>query len=250
LFGNSNNVSFGFNAGTMTASVPSVSSLSVTGLLSISTNGSTISIGAPGTVQSVWVPGGGLMAMQQYGQGVMQINPVDANANYSASRLDLYASFSVSSASNSSYAGTISVSAGVYTRTGSTLALASSGGQTYSFSNTSNSYNSYLSAVGALSMPFNANFAEADYWVGVVSRTASSGANWLTGSNLVYSNVFGNFDGLFNAAPISSAQMVLGQGQYSAAVTALPLTIAFSQIVGTAASANQPPVMALHNVSA
>jgi hypothetical protein len=46
-FSNSNGISFGINGQTITGSVPSVSTLSATGAVSISTNGSIISIGAP-----------------------------------------------------------------------------------------------------------------------------------------------------------------------------------------------------------
>ena len=64
----------------------------------------------------------------------------------------------------------------------------------------------------------------------MASNQTTSGVNWLTGDLLVYSNGFAGFDGIFNAAPVSTAQMVLGQGRYSATVSALPQSIAFSQI--------------------
>jgi len=47
VFSNSNNLSFGLDGSTITGSVPATSSLSATGQVSISVNGSTISIGVP-----------------------------------------------------------------------------------------------------------------------------------------------------------------------------------------------------------
>ena len=55
VFSNSNGVSFGLNGSTMTGSVAGTSSLSGTGIVSISVNGSTISIGAPNQVPAIGV---------------------------------------------------------------------------------------------------------------------------------------------------------------------------------------------------
>ena len=53
VFSNSNNLSFGLSGSTITGSIPQISSLSATGVLSISSNGNTISIGVPAQLVNI-----------------------------------------------------------------------------------------------------------------------------------------------------------------------------------------------------
>lgn len=237
----------------LAVSVPSVSSLSATGLVSISTSASGISIGVNGTTASVWAPwAGGRVTTGAIGNGVMQVYPLFCGDWFSASRADIYGSFSMSTSSNSSYAFTLSAAVGIYTRNGSTLSLASSGSQSYAISNTSNSSTQQVQGVRNISVPFAANVAPGDYWVGIMTQTASSGANWITANNVILQNGISNaaFSGILGATTATSAQSILGFGQFSATTTALPASVGFNQLNGTGANQDAQPAVAFYNVTA
>lgn len=244
-------ITAGFSNGSIQLSAPATSSLSATGAVSISTNGSTISIGAPnyGTM-SYWDNdvSQASIAATQLGVGSVFLQQISMPANAVISALREYVSGSFSSSSNSSYAGTVSMRAGLYTLNGSTLSLATSGSQTYAFTNTSNNSTASLSGVRGMTLPLAATLTPGNYWLGIWSSTASANANWYTLSN-VYQTVAGlSFSGLFGAAANASNQLVLGQGIFSTTSTNLPASIALAAITGS--GANSQPLINLYNVSA
>lgn len=232
-------------------SVPAVSSISATGALSVSVNGSTISLGAPnyGTL-SYWDNdvSQGSAGASQFGLGSVMLQPLTIGANLSVSALRQFVSGSFSSSSNSSYAGTLTVRAGLYTLNGSTLSQASSGSQTFAFTNTSNNSTGSLSGIRGVTIPFNANLTPGNYWLGLWSSSASANANWFTLSNVVQSQGAAVFSGNFAAASTVTAQQALGYGLWSTTSTNLPASIGLSHITGT--NANNAAFINLYNVSA
>lgn len=244
-------MTMGYSNGSIQVSAPVTSSISVTGQLSLSVNGSTISLGAAsyGT-RSYWDNGfiAGSGGLSQLGLGSVVIQPLGADANFSFSALRQFISGSFSSSSNSSYAGTISVQAAIYTRNASTLSLASSGSQSYAFTNTSNNSSGSLSGVRGITLPLNASLTPGEYWIGMWSSTASANANWFTVSNMVQSQGNLVYSGLLGAASNTSGQVVFGAGIWSTTSAALPSSIAFSHINGV--SANLAPGINLYNVTA
>jgi hypothetical protein len=173
------------------------------------------------------VPGG------QLGQGSVYVFPFP-NGNYSSfSQGVAFANISLSTSSNSSYAGGISIYMGVYTRTGSTLSLASSGSQVFAFSNTSNGSLTNLSGINALTVPIGINMTPGDYWFAFLSRTASTNTNWFTASNVVMTNAFSQqINGLFANGSTSSFQARPGIGVYNQTSSVLPANIPISALAG------------------
>lgn len=232
-------MTMGYTNGTIQVSAPATSSISGTGAVSVQVNGSTISIGAPAqTLLSFFnaIPPG-ITQVAQNGQGSVQVYPVYDPEQFSCSRADIMASISVSSSSNSSHAGVISAYIGLYTRNVSTLSLASSGSQSYQWTNTSNNSMASISAFRRLSVPINVNYSGGDIWVGVMSLTSTTNANWFTASNLVVqplANV--QLQGLIGEASNNTKQYILGQGVFSATSNAMPSSMAFTQITGVGSS--------------
>ena len=224
-------------------SVPATSSLVGASGISISTNGSTISIlqtNTPASFFRAW-PDNGSTAAAQIGNGSVYVYPFIREGEFSASRADLFASLSLSTSSNSSHGGTISVFAGIYTRNGSTLSLASSGSQSYAWTNSSNNSTASVQGLRRLSMPFNVNYTGGgDLWMGVMTRTSTVNANWFTASNIVQAAGFhtAQITGLIGETANNSMQFMPGQGVFSASSAALPASIGFSQITGAGTTAS------------
>ena len=213
-------------------------------------NGSTISLGAPnyGTL-SYWDNGllNGSANATQIGNGSVVLQPLIVDANLSISALRQYISGSFSSSSNSSYAATISVQAGLYTRTGSTLSLATSGSQSYAITQTSNNSSAILTGLKGLTLPLAANMTPGNYWMGMWSSTASANANWATFSNICASQGTLPYNGLLGSSSSASAQVALGAGYWSATSAALPASIALSAMTG---APNIYPYLNIYNVTA
>jgi hypothetical protein len=232
-------MTIGYSNGSIQVSAPATSSLSGVGGINISTNGSTISISGPGQLSFFNALPQAVTTLTQIGNGSVQVYPFYSPEIFSASRADILVSQSISSSSNSSHAGAISVNLGLYTRNGSTLSLASSGSQSYQWTNTSNNSMGSLSGLRRLSVPFNVNYSSGgDLWVAVQSLTASTNANWFTASNLVLQpQMTAQLQGLIGAASNNTNQLVLGEGIWSTTSAALPASIAFSNITGLGSAA-------------
>jgi hypothetical protein len=243
-------MTMGYTNGSIQVSAPATSSISGTGQVSISVNGSTISIGAPnyGTL-SYWDNGilNGLPLTTVLGAGsvVLQQMVIDANLSVSALREFISGSFSVT---NSSYGNTISVYAGLYTLNASTLSLATSGSQSYGLTNTSNNSASIYSGIKGLTLPLAASMTPGNYWLALMSNTASSGFNYATFNNVVASEGALTYNGILGSNTAGSNQVILGGGYYSATSAALPASIGLSQISGSIG--NIAPFVNLYNVTA
>jgi hypothetical protein len=148
-----------------------------------------------------------------------------------------------SNASNSSGSHTLSFWIGLYTRSISTLSLFQSTSTTIAVthSGTAGSYSLY-SGVRQLTIPFTTTLSANAYWLGVVSRTTSGGANG-SYSQLQQSNLNSDYRGFWGSAVNATNQISVGQGLYTVTTTGLPGSVAFSQINGTAAVAFRPPVV-------
>jgi len=239
------------NGATISFNAPATSGLSATGLVSLSFNGSTISIGVAGTTRSIWAPiyAGSQIAFQ-IGNGSVQVAPLNLDVNISASRADILASISGSTIAASTYAGTISAFLGLYTRNGSTLSLASSGSQSYSWSNSSNNNTTAFTGLRNMSVPINVNAGPQDLWVALMTQTASANTNAWTGSNMMYGGNTVGLAGLVGSSANATQQSILGLGVFSVSSAAIPASMAFSGINGTGSGAMLAPVIAFHNVSA
>lgn len=229
----------GTNNSQIVMSVPATSSLVGVYPLSISTNGSTISVLAQ--TESGYNPYADYgFVVAQPGQASLQIDP-EQLPNVQFDRV-LFGINNTNS-SNSSGSHTLSFWIGIYTKNASSLSRVSSTSTSFAVthSGTAGSY-SLLSGMRLVSIPMTSTLTAGNYWLGFVSRTTSGGANG-SYSNVMGSNVNTNFVGFFNSAHNTTMQMTLGQGVYSATTSGMPQSIAFSEIRGSDSMALRPVIM-------
>ena len=235
-------MTWGYSNGSIQVSAPATSSLSATGMASISVNGSTISIGAAIPQLSFFQPLGPAQntTVTQNGLGSVQVYPAIAAFPFSASRVDMMASVSLSALVLSTQAQTLSLYVGLYSLNGSTLSLASSGSQSYAWTNNSNGSSASLSGIRRFSAPINVNYTGGfDLFVGMMSNTTFANSNAISLSNVVVPLGPGpQLQGLIGQTQVNSMQFVPGQGFYSASSAALPSSIGLSQISGAGSGGN------------
>lgn len=199
------------------------------------TNGMTVAIHAPseGTLEQ-WMPVdyGGNTSFRQIGQSTLKIFPGILEHFGSFSQADLYASIALTTNPLTSVSGTLSMHLGVYTRNADSLSLASSGSVSYTWQNTGNASASLLTGMRHISVPIGLSMLPGNYWIGLLSKTASAGANALAISNYgaVVAPAWVND---FPASQNATHQFMPGMGEYSAATANLPTAVAFSEIVGS-----------------
>lgn len=207
----------------------------------ISIGGSTgtivISAAAPVTFSGYSPYADRLLVQGQYGQGTLQFGP-DHLPHLQFDRVVL--PVAMSNATNSSGSQTVSFWFGLYTKNGSSLSLltstSSSTGVTQS--GTVGSYSLY-SGLRLFTIPMTTTVTEGEYWIALVSRTTSGGAN-ASFSLMVVSNANSAFAGPFGVSNNTTQQYTLGQGVYTATTSGLPGSIAFSQIRGSDSLALRP----------
>jgi hypothetical protein len=244
------------NGQTLSLNVPAQSTITAAGAINLSSNGSTITISAPlnGTISN-WEPAPfnqittGSTALGSAGASQMFYKLVP-QAYVSASQFIQMISASLSTSSNSSYAGTITVGAGIYTATGSTLSLItqSSGSASYTWSNTSNNLSGSLSGLRALTLPMTVSMSPGNYWLGMWSRTSSTRANWATFANVVATGGGAvTFGGPFFAAANATQGIQEGVGYYNATTAGLMASAAMSSITQSNVVSNQMQYVAFKN---
>lgn len=217
VFSNSNGVSFGLNGSTITATIEQ------------------------GANRSFYEPYDDREFLAgQVGAGTLILNP-DFPPTHQFDRVLMPVIWT--NASNSSGSQTLSAYVGLYTRNVSTLALwgSASSSTNFSGSGTVGSYSLY-SGVRHFSIPWTTTVTEGRYWIGVMSRTTSGGAN-ASISNLILSNQASIYAGLLGVAPAASMQFVLGQGILSVTTAGLPATIPFSDIRGSDSGNQRQPIV-------
>lgn len=235
----------GTNNSVVNISAPATSSLSATGLVSISTNGSTISIGVPAGTATMWMPfNEAVNAAGQQGNASMHFVPLPTPVPAALGELHidrLCLPLIISNSSNSTGTVTVSYSLGLYTKNASTLSLAMSTSYTFAatFSGTVN--NSTYAGLRLHTVPWTTTIQDGRYFVAQWSRTTTGGGN-CTVSQWLASQANTNFSGLFGGNSNRSYQYPLGFGVYSVSFsTAMPNSVAFSHIDGTASVAARPP---------
>lgn len=220
----------GTNGSVVNISVPATSSLVGTSGISISTNGSTISV-RPVT-GSGWEPYRGVeYVVGAQGQGTLAFNPVDLGGVVQFDRLVI--PMLNTNSSNSSGSHTVSFWVGIYSRNASSLSLlqSTSSSTAVTHSGTAGSYSLY-SGVRLFTIPLTSTLSAKEYWLGVVSRTTSGGANGSYSQLLAtYPNT--NFLGHFGSSHNTTYQMHLGRGVYTATTSGMPDSVGFSQIRGS-----------------
>jgi len=230
--------------GTISIDAPATSSLSATGQVSISTNGSTISIGVPAAfTKSRFNPFMEAVGAEgQVGQATLHFHPIPDPDNFQFDRLLFDIRGTQNTQTNSTGTFTVSMWAGLYTRNVSTLSrlASSSTSQALTFSGTVNS--TLINGPRLMSMGWTTTITQNDLWMGIVSRTTSGGVNLITLSQYLASDVNSNFSGMLGVATNATIQNVLGLGVYTTSTSGMPASVAFSEINGTASQFLRVPL--------
>lgn len=218
VFSNSNGVTFGLDGSTVTASVAP----------------------AGGVIASGYSPHGDYpLVVGQIGQGTLALDP-DIFPDLTLNMLAIPINFT--NAANSTGSFTVSNWVGLYSRNVSSVSLAhsTSFSQGITFSGSANS--SVYQGFRILTYPWSTSISGGRYWIAQIMRTTTGGAN-CSFSQYLASQVNTSFLGVFGEATNATRQFTLGQGFYSASTTALPGSIAFSQIQGTNSLAQRFPIV-------
>ncbi|MFN7610410.1 MAG: hypothetical protein ACK5QX_05655, partial [bacterium] len=219
-FNNGNGVTFGLNGSTVTASVNAG--------------------GGAAATQSKYAPYADINGViGQLGQGTIIFDP-DWMPNLHMDRVLFPVNYTATSNSSGSF--TVSMLLGLYTQNNSTLSLMHSTSVTLGITNsgTAGSY-SLFSGLRHISAPWSTTITEGQYFIAMGSRTTTGGAAGMSMSNFLISNINTNFVGFMGASHNTTMQYLLGQGVYSATSSALPGSVAFSQIRGSDSAAFRLP---------
>ncbi len=111
--------------------------------------------------------------------------------------------------------------------------IASSGATFVQFTNTSNNSTASLIGIRGFTVPLTMNATPGNYWIGIVSATASSNTNWISMSNLVASIFNSTYSGQLGEVVNSTRGVARGLGFYSAQTAGLPAAISLSELTAS-----------------
>jgi hypothetical protein len=154
-----------------------------------------------------------------------------------------------SQATNSTLTVTMSAWFGLYTKNVSTLSMLHSSSGTFSINGSGTASSAQNSGLKNMTFGWTTTIHPDDYFLGFVSRTTTAGAN-ASISNVLMTQANSAWSGLMGVAAGASAQKVLGLGTYTATTSAVPGSIAFSQLTGSGSIVVRPPMIWLLSQSA
>lgn len=237
----------GYSNGSVQLSAPATSSLVGVSDIVVSTAGSTISV--RGVTHSGFNPFANYAAIATNNINVdnasLMIQPQwFPNVQFDGVQIVI----ENSNATNSSGSHSLSFWAGIYSKNVSTLSLVASASQStaVTHSGTGGSYSLYSNARNFV-IPFTNTLSAGNYWVGLLARSSSAGADGTYNHAVVIPSA-SQFWGRFGSSSNASNQRTLGLGTYSASTSGIPSSVGFSEIVGTGAA--NVPVFALNSGTA
>jgi hypothetical protein len=230
---------------TLSIDAPATSSLVGASGISVSTNGSTISVYQPNRTQ--FYPFNDIpIVTGQQGQATLHIAPLHF-PNIQHDRIAL--GMQISNATNSSNSITVSAWVGLFSRNGSSISRISSTSISTNFtgSGTVGSYSLY-GGPKWLTIPWTNTVTEDDYWFGIVIRTTTGGGAGHTVSQLCVSKFTNSaWSGIMGAGSNATDQYQLGLGVFSATTSGIPASIAFTDINGSGSMALREPIFQLRS---
>lgn len=146
----------------------------------------------------------------------------------------------LSCATNSTCSLTLSALVGFYTRNGTAFSLLSSSSTSFALTLSGTANSTLYSGQRIFGFNWNCTLPPGDYVVGQILRSTTGGNN-ATVSVLAGSAVASNFSGYLGSATNNTYLRRPGLGFFSNTTTALPSSIAFSHITGTASQAIRLP---------
>jgi hypothetical protein len=182
-----------------------------------------------------------LNVVGQQGQGTLHFNPMPLDGAIQFDRLVML--IHNTNSSNSSGSHTLSFWGGIYTKNASSLSLLASASQSMALthSGTVGSYSLY-SGIRMFTIGLTTTLTAGDYWLGILSRTTSGGANG-TYSQVLASAFSSTVLGHFSSSHNTTMQFHLGRGIYTATTSAMPGSVGFNQIRGSDVIAMRPPIV-------
>lgn len=143
-------------------------------------------------------------------------------------RLVQYVSYS--QATDSTCSGTVSIWCQIFTKNASTLSNFASGSTTYGWSGPgTNSSTLYMGGMKAMSCPLTATLSSGNYWIGILMRSTTGGAN-ASLSHINISQFSQSYKGNWGVGSNVSDQIHLGFGLLTASTSTTRDSIAFSDI--------------------
>lgn len=234
----------GTNGSVVNFSAPATSSLSGTGLLSISVNASTISLGVAETVLSrgIFAPAGQISSSGMT-NSQMSFRYFSLPAAVSFTRVDIPMNVSITSSATANTANIVFTSgAAIYSLSGSTLnpIVGNTNSTTYTFASNTANYSSILGGRYA-SFPLATKLPPGEYWLGVFMSTTNNSSIGTATTQIAntISVFFGSFLTAQNFAEFgattgaSSVGIVPLQGCVSLSISNTTMTFQQSQITAS-----------------
>ena len=222
---------------------PAMSNLTWGPGLSLSSNGSTITIQQPCSSE-FRVYDEAIKQAAQYGQSSLHIWPVGIDNNVTCRYIGIPLIYS--NASNSSNSHTISLTFALYTRNSQSFGTIHS-----------TSYTTAMSASGSvgtngaafqgnreLRLAWSTSISGGRYYQAFLSKTTSN-AGGCSISNVVASNWASAYSGPFGVASNASQQWYEAAGFYSAQTAGIPATFNASDLVGSTSAQQRPHIWRL-----
>jgi len=234
----------GTNNSQIVISAPATSSLSGTGAVSISINGSTISIGvAAATLSNFHHPENVWTSLGVQGQGSLSIKHFYAPFYVTGSAMKMGVSLSaVTNTSATTASCNLSLWMGIYTLNGSTLSLASSGSANNGFAwsqSASTTANTSINSMRQLTVPININMTPGEYWVAAVissATTYTSAVMTFYGGNLINNAASAAMFAPIGSGTTASSMVIPFQGIYTANTSVGPASMSKANINFSSAS--------------
>ncbi len=227
VFSNSNGVTFGINANTITASVAAAG------------GGATVS-------RYIW-PHGQLTALTSVPQGSLSIQYFPLYVQLTATRMDVIMSISLGTSAVANTAGVaITQRMGIFSKNANTLMSlsTSSNQQTISWASNSGSYSS-ITGMRLMSMLINVNATPGDYYIAYEMSTAQTSLGTATTALAPVLSIYGGILGTAGAHATNwgnsatSENVFGGMGVYSAQVASNLGNLSLSAINQTGANVSK-----------
>lgn len=209
-------------------------------------NGVTITVFNPDNLTSYNAYPGHEQISMARGNGTLHMQPYPVLQGMQFDRVVMPLDFS--GASNSTLTVSCSFRMGIYTKNASTLSLSTSTSTLLTINNTGTASSNSHHGRRLMTIPMTHTMTQGNYYLGVISSSATAGAN-ATLNQMVISEVASNHSGIMGDASNASAQMTLGMGEFSVTTAAVPASVGFAELRGTASGVRRHPIVYFHSTT-
>lgn len=259
VFSNSNGISFGMNALTMTAAHnaittgalsnhshgnPQLNLTNLSGTTASNSAGFTLSLSAAAAGGGVTLSGhnpyqGAVGALAAMSNASLLLYPIDVPAAFQYDRVVVPIHFS--QATNSTLTVTNSMWWGFFTKNANSLSLAHSGSGSFSINGSGTASSGQNSGPRIVSFGNTTTIPAGNYYLGYVWRTTTAGAN-ATLSNFVASFLNSSISGYIGSSSVTNQPYLAGQGVWTSTTAGMPDSLAFTNIRANSSAYQRPPI--------